>query len=76
MHFNLNIKQGSYALGMKVYKTLNANQFMEASWMSLRNARMTSKGEDAATAGAFANEHLISDELYLSIYENTPSFFL
>ena len=73
MHFNLNIKQGSYALGMKDYKTLNANQFMEASWMSLRNARMTSKGEDAATAGAFANEHLISDELYLSIYENQVS---
>ena len=73
MHFNLNIKQGSYALGMKDYKTLNANQFMEASWMSLRNARMTSKGEDAATAGAFANEHLISDELYLSIYENLVS---
>jgi len=73
MHFNLNIKQGSYALGMKDYKTLNANQFMEANWMSLRNARMTSKGEDAATAGAFANEHLISDELYLSIYENLVS---
>lgn len=73
MHFNLNIKQGSYALGMKDYKTLNANQFMEASWMSLRNARMTSKGEDAATAGAFANEHLISDELYLSIYKNAIS---
>ena len=73
IHFNLNIKQGSYALGMKDYKTLNANQFMEASWMSLRNARMTSKGEDAATAGAFANEHLISDELYLSIYENQVS---
>lgn len=73
MHFNLNIKQGSYALGMKDYKTLNANQFMEASWMSLRNARMTSKGEDAATAGSFANEHLISDELYLSIYKNAIS---
>ena len=73
MHFNLNIKQGSYALGMKDYKTLNANQFMEASWMSLRNARMTSKGEDAATAAAYANEHLISDELYLSIYENQVS---
>lgn len=73
MHFNLNIKQGSYALGMKDYKTLKANQFMEASWMSLRNARMTSKGEDAATAGSFANEHLISDELYLSIYKNAIS---
>lgn len=73
MHFDLSIKQGTYSQGMKDYKLLNANQFMEASWMSLRNARMTSKGEDAATAAAYANKHLISDELYLSIYENEVS---
>lgn len=68
MNFDLSIKQGSYSLGMKDYQTLNANQFMEASWMSLRNARMSGKGEDEATAAAYATQHLISDELYLNIY--------
>ncbi len=72
MNFNLSIKQGTYSRGMKDYKTLGANQFMEASWMSLRNARL-SQGDDLATAGAYANEHLICDELYLSIYKNAVS---
>ena len=73
MSFNLGIKQGTYSLGTKDYKMLNANQFMEASWMSLRNARMSAQGEDLATAGAYATEHLISDELYLSIYKSPVS---
>lgn len=69
MSFNLKLTQGTYSKGMKEYKTLGANQFMEASWMSLRNARMSNKNEDLATAGAYATEHLISDELYLNIYD-------
>lgn len=72
MNFNLKLSQGSYSKGLKEYETLNANQFMEASWQSLRNARMSSQGEDLATAGAYATEHLVSDELYLNIY-NKPA---
>lgn len=72
MHFNLNIKQGTYSRGTKDYKTLGANQFMEASWQSLRNARMASQGENLATAGAYASENLIGEELYLNIY-NKPA---
>lgn len=68
MHFNLKLSQGSYSKGLKEYEMLNANQFMEASWQSLRNARMSSQNEDLATAGAYATQHLIGDELYLNIY--------
>ena len=76
MNFNLKVSQGTYSMGTKDYKMLGANQFMEASWMSLRNARMTAQGEDLATAGAYATEHLINDELYLNIYnkENNALF--
>ena len=72
MNFDLKITQGTYSKGMKEYELLGANQFMEASWQNLRNARMSSQQEDLATASAYASEHLISDELYLNIY-NKPA---
>lgn len=67
MSFNLKVNQGTYSRGIKEYKMLNANQFMEASWMNLRNARVTA-GDDAATAADYASKNLISDQLYLNIY--------
>lgn len=67
MVFNFKMNQGTYSRGIKEYELLNANQFMETSWMNLRNSRI-SAGDDAATAAEYASKNLINDELYLNIY--------
>ncbi len=67
MNFNFKMNQGTYSRGIKEYKLLNANQFMEASWTNLRNSRL-SAGDDAAAAAEYATKNLIEEELYLNIY--------
>lgn len=67
MAFNLKVNQGTYSRGVKEYKILNAKEFMETSWLNLRNSRI-SAGDDQATANAYASKNLINDELYLNIY--------
>lgn len=67
MAFNLKVNQGTYSRGIKEYKLLNAKEFMETSWLNLRNSRI-SAGDDQATANAYASKNLINDELYLNIY--------
>lgn len=67
MSFNLKVNQGTYSRGIKEYKVLNAKEFMETSWLNLRNSRI-SAGDDQATANAYASKNLINDELYLNIY--------
>lgn len=70
--FDLRINQGVYSRGIKEYKRTSPNQFMEASWMNLRNARMTA-GDDAAKAAQYASENLISEQLYLNIYNKADN---
>jgi TonB-linked SusC/RagA family outer membrane protein len=72
MAFDLKINQGIYERGIKEYALTNANQFMEASWMSLKNSRLTA-GDDAATAAAYATNNLISERLYLNIYNKADN---
>jgi len=67
MAFNLKVNQGTYSRGVKEYKMLNSKEFMETSWLNLRNSRI-SAGDDQATANAYASKNLINDELYLNIY--------
>lgn len=67
MAFNLKVNQGTYSRGIKEYKVLNSKEFMETSWLNLRNSRI-SAGDDQATANAYASKNLINDELYLNIY--------
>lgn len=67
MAFNLKVNQGTYSRGIKEYKMLNTKEFMETSWLNLRNSRI-SAGDDQATANAYASKNLINDELYLNIY--------
>lgn len=67
MNFNLKVNQGTYSRGIKDYKVMNTTQFMETSWLNLRNTRL-SAGDDAATAADYASKNLINDVLYLNIY--------
>lgn len=68
MEFRVN--QGTYTRGIKDYRRTDAYQFMEASWQNMKNARI-SAGDDAATAAAYATQNLISETLYLNIF-NQP----
>lgn len=72
MSMELKISQGTYSRGIKEYKTTNANQFMEASWMNMKNQRVAA-GDDAATAAAYASNNLISEMLYLNIYNKADN---
>ncbi len=67
MSVTLDVKQGIFERGIKEYDLASANEFMELEWMNLRNFRM-SHGDDLATANAYASANLISDMLYLNIY--------
>lgn len=71
LSIDLKINQGTYSRGLKEYKMLNANKFMEASWMNIKNAQMTD-GASPADAAAYASKNLIEDYLYLNIY-NKPN---
>lgn len=67
LSMDLKISQGSYTRGIKEYKRTNAYQYMEALWQNMKNARM-SAGDDAATAAAYASQNLISETVYLNIF--------
>ena len=76
------VTQGMYQRGMKEYNLATAKEFMELSWATLRNEQllnttgmtyeqMRSALTDASAisaANAYATEHLMSDRLYLNIY--------
>lgn len=70
MSFDLRINQGTYTRGIKEYELMNDRQFMEASWMNIKNAQITA-GMSPTEAAAYASKNLISDHLYLNIY-NKP----
>ena len=70
---NFDVKQGVYERGIKEYELANTTEFMELEWQNLRNFRMSSVGEDAATAAAYASENLITDMLYLNIYDKADN---
>ena len=67
LNVSLDIKQGTYSRGIPEYDRLGTRQWMEAEYLNMyNNQRVT--GADAATAHAYVNEHLISDRLYLNIF--------
>lgn len=69
---NVTVNQGLYTRGIKEYKRMNDREFMETMWKGYRNYLMSSDPTDyptAAAAGAEATNTLISDYLYLNIYD-------
>jgi len=68
LNISVDIKQGTYSRGVPEYDRMNARQFMEAEWLNMRHDRMANKGEDMATAGAYASANLITDRLYFNIF--------
>ncbi|SHK82721.1 SusC/RagA family TonB-linked outer membrane protein [Xylanibacter ruminicola] len=67
LNVSVDIKQGTYSRGIPEYDLLPTRDWMEAQWLNMKNQRM-SAGDDAATAGAFASQNLISERLFLNIF--------
>ena len=68
LSLDLRINQGTYSRGTKEYKMTNAHQFMEASWMNIKNAKYSEGKYTQEEAAAYASQNLIQDYLYLNIY--------
>ena len=74
--------QGTYARGIKEYPRAEANEFMEAHWLELRNRRLVGNNDVTASqiieafsnpqtvqaANDYATRNIIPDKLYLNIY--------
>ena len=71
VNMTLDVKQGVYMRGIPEYDLANANQWMEMYWQEMRNERVGA-GLSPEDAAAYANNNLISDKLFLNIY-NKPS---
>lgn len=69
---NVVVNQGVYSRGIKEYKTLNQKDFMETMWQGYRNflrsTNPTTYPTDAA-ANAKATSSLVSDYLFLNIFD-------
>ena len=66
---NLQINNGVYTRGIGEYERLGADQWMEASWLAMKNFAMSgSMGLDATAAAQYATTHLISDYVKRNIY--------
>ena len=67
LNMTADIKLGTYSRGIPEYDLMGANQWMEAQWLNMKNNRI-SAGDDPVTAAEYASKNLISDRLYLNIY--------
>ena len=66
----LQINQGIYNRGIPEYERLGADQWMEASWIAMKNYAMTgSMGLNATDAAAYASEHVVTDYARRNIYD-------
>ncbi|WP_291909946.1 SusC/RagA family TonB-linked outer membrane protein [Chitinophaga sp. CB10] len=69
---NFTMNQGVFTRGIKEYKTMNTTEFMETMWKGYRNNLRTTRPNDYPTnelAGQKATQSLISDYLFLNIYD-------
>ena len=65
----LQINQGIYNRGIGEYERLEADAWMETSWMAKRNAMMSNNGMSASEAGAYATQNLIKESIGRNIYD-------
>ena len=68
-NISLKMDQGFYRRGIAEYDRLNANEWMEASWVAMKNYALSGgiASTDAA-AGTYATQHLVPDYVKRNIY--------
>lgn len=65
----LQINQGIYNRGIPEYDRLDADRWMEMSWIAKKNSMMSSKGMSASEAAAYASANLITESIGRNIYD-------
>ena len=69
-NISLKMDQGFYRRGIPEYDRLGPNEWMEASWVAMRNYALSGGiASTEAAAGTFATEHLMSDYVKRNIYD-------
>ena len=64
------INEGLYTRGIPEYDVTSADEWMEVSWIAMKNFAKTSElGLSETAARAYASEHLIADYARLNIYD-------
>ena len=72
LNVSVDIKQGTYSRGIPEYDRLGVRDWMEAQWQNMKNNQMTT-GASAADAAAYATQNLISERLYLNIFNKADN---
>ena len=67
LNISLDMKQGTYSRGIPEYDRLGVNDWMHMQWEELKNQRL-GDGATLADAKAYASNNLITDKLYLNIF--------
>ena len=71
---SLKINQGIYSRGIPEYERLTADPWMEVSWEAMKNfALSTGVATDAASAAAYATEHVVTDYVKRNIYNGAST---
>lgn len=67
-NITLQINQGVYNRGIPEYDRLDADRWMETTWMAKKNAMISNKNMSAAEAAAYATAHVMSESIGRNIY--------
>ncbi|BBA28302.1 SusC/RagA family TonB-linked outer membrane protein [Prevotella melaninogenica] len=68
-NITLKMDQGFYRRGIAEYDRLNANEWMEASWVAMKNYALSGGiASTEAAAGTYATQHLVPDYVKRNIY--------
>ena len=67
----LQVNQGIYNRGISEYERLDADRWMEASWMAKKNSMMSNTGMSENEAAAYATSHLISESIGRKVRNQT-----
>ena len=84
LNMTADIKLGTYSRGIPEYERMGATQWMEAQWLNMKNNQMSAMNNQAAPEGMtqeewiksipgraaeYATKNLISDRVYLNIFQ-------
>ena len=68
LNVQASITAGVFERGIPEYDLANQEEFMNIQWRALYNDRQYYYGDDASSAADYANSNLISERLFLNIY--------
>lgn len=72
IQMKLDVKQGVYMAGLDNYSTMDANDWMEFSWMNMRN-KLVSDGSDKTAAAVYTCNNLIQERIKNNIYNKADN---